>query len=48
MWRGGNAQGVAARHHDASGHPTWVEVDMKILYGRGDPGQTSLFKDNKI
>jgi len=25
---------VAVRHHDASGHQTWVEVHMKIFYGR--------------
>lgn len=35
-WRGGNAQGVAARHHDATGHETWVEVDMHIRYGGND------------
>ncbi len=32
-WSGGNAQGVAARHHDATGHTTWVEVNMTISYG---------------
>lgn len=33
-WFGGNAQGVAARHHDATGHPTWCDVAMSIRYGR--------------
>lgn len=33
-WTGKNAQGVAARHHDATGHATWVEVSMGIYYGR--------------
>lgn len=33
MWTGGNAQAVAARHHDRSGHRTWVNVYMKIRYG---------------
>jgi len=33
QWGGGNAQGVAARHHDATGHPTWVETVWSILYG---------------
>jgi hypothetical protein len=32
-WFGNNAQGVAARHHDATGHPTWVDVSMSIFYG---------------
>lgn len=33
-WVGNNAQGVAARHHDSTGHQTWVEVQMKIYYGQ--------------
>lgn len=32
-WHGPNAQGVAARHHDATGHATWAEVSMSIFYG---------------
>lgn len=32
LWHGKNAQGVAARHHDATGHRTWVEVYMNIAY----------------
>ena len=32
-WFGNNAQGVAARHHDATGHTTWVDVSMSIRYG---------------
>lgn len=33
-WHGPNAQGVAARHHKAHGHPTWVDVNMTIYYGK--------------
>jgi len=33
-WEGKNAQGVAARHHDATGHVTWVDVGMSIRYGQ--------------
>lgn len=33
-WWGGNAQGVAARHADATGHETWCDVHMSIRYGR--------------
>ena len=40
-WRGGNAQGVAARHHDATGHVTWVDVYMSITYG----GKTEETRD---
>lgn len=32
-WRGKNAQGVTARHHDATGHQTWVDVYMTVTYG---------------
>jgi hypothetical protein len=32
-WFGQNAQGVAARHHDATGHQTWVDVMLMIRYG---------------
>lgn len=39
-WWGGNSQGVAARHHDATGHTTWVEVAMSIRYGDGKTMQT--------
>ena len=34
IWYGKNAQGVAARHHDATGHCTWVDVNMSIFYGK--------------
>lgn len=32
-WFGGQAQGTAARHHDATGHPTWCDVAMSVRYG---------------
>lgn len=35
-WLSKNAQGVAARHHDATGHRTWVQVVMSIRYGEPD------------
>ena len=31
-WEGANAQGVAARHHDATGHTTWADVTLMIRY----------------
>jgi len=35
IWSSKNAQGVATRHHDATGHTTWVEISMSIKYGDG-------------
>jgi len=32
-WLAPNAQAVAARHHDATGHATWVEAVLNIRYG---------------
>ncbi len=32
-WFGGSAQGTAARHHDATNHPTWCDVAMSVRYG---------------
>ncbi len=44
LWLGGNAQGVAARHHDATGHVTWSDVYMSVRYGRdaGDGAQLEI------
>ena len=33
-WWGPQSQGTAARHHDATGHPTWCDVSMSVRYGR--------------
>lgn len=33
VWSAANAQGVAARHCDATGHRTWVSVSESIEYG---------------
>lgn len=33
IWHAPNAQGVAARHHDATGHTTWADVTLMIQYG---------------
>lgn len=37
IWQGGQAQGTAARHHDATGHPTWCDVVMSVRYGSAAP-----------
>ncbi len=41
-WTGANAQAVAARYHDQTGHPTWCNV--AISYGRHapDPDQIDI------
>lgn len=43
-WTGPNAQATAARHHDATNHPTWCDVAMSIRYGRdeADGRQTDI------
>lgn len=47
IWSGGNVQGVAARHHDSTGHRTWSVVTVSVHYGEdpppGDLNQSSLF-----
>lgn len=35
-WRGGQAQGTAARHHDLTGHATWCDIAMSVRYGRDE------------
>lgn len=43
-WTKANAQALAAKHHDRTGHTTWVKYDGKIQYGRraADPRQTDI------
>jgi predicted nucleic acid-binding Zn-ribbon protein len=33
LWHGPQAQGTAARHHDATGHETWADVHLSVRYG---------------
>ena len=33
-WYGPQAQGTAARHHDATGHATWSDIVLSVHYGR--------------
>lgn len=44
-WFGPNSQGVAARHHDATGHTTWVDIAMSIRYGDDQPPASGPEKD---
>lgn len=32
-WTGPNAQGLAALHHDRTGHRTWCTIEQSITYG---------------
>lgn len=43
-WMRKNAQGVAARHTDATGHKTYVEVSMGLYYELvgGDAGSVHV------
>ena len=41
-WRGPQVQGLAARHHDITGHPTWCDVQMSVRYGRAPADDRQL------
>ena len=45
-WFAPNAQAVAARHHDATGHRTWCEVILSIEYGEKE-GKLNESMENK-
>ncbi|MNJ44881.1 hypothetical protein D3C77_399510 [compost metagenome] len=42
-WLGRNAVGLAARHHDATGHRTWCEQAIRTVYGDAGPAHPYLF-----
>ena len=45
-WLGRNAAGVAARHHDATGHRTWAEQSLRTVYGADSaPPHPDLFAE---
>lgn len=35
-WTGANAQALAAKHHDRTGHQTWCHIAMTVTYGAPD------------
>lgn len=35
-WTAANAVATAARHHKASGHPTWSRQTLIVRFGRDD------------
>lgn len=39
IWFSRNAMAVAARHHDATGHATWADQNLRVQYG-DDPGNS--------
>lgn len=48
FWFGGQAQGTAARHHDATKHPTWSDVVLSVRYGREEADSRQLEIENAI
>lgn len=44
-WLGRNAAGVAARHHDATGHRTWCEQAIRTVHGDASPSHPDLFSE---
>jgi hypothetical protein len=48
IWETANAQGIAARHHDKTGHSTWVDVTMSVQYGSARCDKTiDMFEGEK-
>lgn len=41
IWNAANAQAVAAKHHDKTGHETWVDSTISIRYGGSLPKKTT-------
>jgi hypothetical protein len=41
-WKGNQALGTAARHHDSTGHQTWFVVVTTGLYGSGQTDDAQL------
>lgn len=41
-WTSANAQAVAARHHDRTGHPTWCRVTLTVSYGTEAPDDRQI------
>jgi len=44
FWTSGNAQALAAQHHDRTGHQTWCRIAMSVTYGidAGDDRQIDI------
>lgn len=47
-WAGANAQAVAARHHDATGHETWAEMHLIARYGQDAPDARQIDIEDAI
>jgi hypothetical protein len=44
-WLDANAQALAARHTDATGHKTWVDALLSITYCVDSPQAPQLFSE---
>lgn len=44
FWTSANAQALAAQHHDRTGHQTWCDIRMAVVYGSdaGDDRQIDI------
>ncbi len=45
IWFKANAQAIAAKHHDKTGHTTWVDVILSFTYGDMDSPYEELLED---
>ena len=41
-WTTANAQVLAAKHHDRTGHETWCDIDTRARYGRPAPDDRQI------
>ena len=47
-WTSANAQALAARHHDATGHETWYEAHIIVRYGTAAPDDRQIDIEDAI
>ncbi len=48
QWTSPNAQALAAKHHDRTGHATWCDIAMSIRYGRTAPDDRQIDIEDAI
>lgn len=47
-WTGPNAQALAAKHCDATGHPTWCDTHLSVRYGNAQPDTRQIDIEDAI
>lgn len=47
-WTTANAQALAVKHHDRTGHETWCDIDARSRYGRAAPDDRQIDIEDAI